>query len=251
VGTLQALGLALAGFLAGGVNALGGGGSLISFPALLSVGYAPVTANVTNTVAIWPGYLGSAVRLRGELSGQRARLRALGATCAGGAVAGTALLLLTPSSWFQAIVPWLLLVAAALVGLQPRLTERVRALPGGAGEHRSVLLHLATFAGAAYGAYFGAGAGVIILAVLGLFVPDGLHRLNGLRSGLVLVVNTIALVAFALFGPVAWDAAAVMVVASLAGGWAGASVAQRVNAAALRATVVAVAVVAAAVMLLQ
>ena len=247
--TLQALGLALAGFLAGGVNAIAGGGSLISFPALLSVGYAPVTANVTNTVAIWPGYLGTAVRLRGELSGQRPRVIALGVTCIVGAVAGTALLLLTPSAWFQAIVPWLLLVAAALVALQARLTEHVRALPGGAGEHRSVLLHLATFGGATYGAYFGAGAGVIMLAVLGLFLPEGLHRLNALRSALVLVVNTIALVLFALFGPVAWDAAAVMAVASLAGGWAGASISQRVNATALRASVVAIAVAAAALML--
>jgi uncharacterized membrane protein YfcA len=250
VTTLQALGLALAGFLAGGVNAIAGGGSLISFPALLSVGYAPVTANVTNTVAIWPGYLGSAVRLRGELTGQRSRVIALAATCIAGAVAGTALLLLTPGSWFGAVVPWLLLLAAALVALQARLTDWVRALPGGAGEHRSVLLHVATFGAAVYGAYFGAGAGVIVLGVLGLFLPEGLHRLNALRSALVLVVNTIALVLFALFGPVAWAAAGVMALASLAGGWAGASVSQRVNAAALRASVVVIAVAAAAAMLL-
>jgi uncharacterized membrane protein YfcA len=251
VSTLEALGLALAGFLAGGVNAIAGGGSLISFPALLSVGYAPVTANVTNTVAIWPGYLGTAVRLRGELAGQRLRLIALGGTCVAGGVAGTALLLLTPGSWFQAIAPWLLLIAAALVALQSRLTEHVRALPGGAAEHRSALLHVAVFGGATYGAYFGAGAGVVVLGVLGLFLPDGLHRLNALRSALVLVVNTIALVAFALFGPVAWNAAAVMAVASLAGGWAGASVSQRVNATALRASVVAIAVAAALVMVVQ
>jgi uncharacterized membrane protein YfcA len=233
------------------VNAIAGGGSLISFPALLAVGYAPVTANVTNTVALWPGYLGSTARFRPELGGQRSRLLALGATCVLGALGGTVLLLTTPSSWFSAVTPWLLLLAAALVGLQPVIAERVRALPGGAGEHRSVLLHASVLFGAAYGAYFGAGVSVIVLGVLGLFLPDSLHRLNALRSVLVLVINTIALVGFGLFGPVAWQAAAVMALASLAGGWAGASIAQRVNAAALRGSVVVIAVAVAAVMVIR
>jgi uncharacterized membrane protein YfcA len=246
---LEALGLAAAGCAAGAINAVAGGGSLISFPALLAAGYAPVTANVTNTVALWPGYVGSAIGFRGQLAGQRRALRALGVTCVAGALAGTVLLLTTPSSWFETLAPWLLLVAAALVGLQPSIAGRVRELPGGSGEHRSALLHLATLLAAAYGAYFGAGASVVVLGVLGLFLADGLHRLTALRSVLVLAINTIALVVFALFGPVAWGAAAVMALASLAGGWAGAAVAQRVDPAALRASVVVVAVAAAAVML--
>ncbi|MEA2219157.1 MAG: uncharacterized protein QOJ35_1783 [Solirubrobacteraceae bacterium] len=246
---LEALGLAAAGWAAGAINAVAGGGSLISFPALLAVGYAPVAANVTNSVALWPGYVGGALGFRGQLEGQRPALRALGVTSVAGALAGTALLLSTPSSWFAALAPWLLLVAAALVGLQPALAGRVRALPGGSGEHRAPLLHVATLLAATYGAYFGAGVSVVVLGVLGLFLADGLLRLSALRSVLVLAINTIALAGFAVFGPVAWDAAAVMALASLAGGWAGASVAQRVDPAALRASVVVVAVAAAAVML--
>jgi uncharacterized membrane protein YfcA len=248
--TIEALGLVLAGFLAGAVNAIAGGGSLISFPALLAAGYSPITANVTNTVALWPGYLGSAARLRGEIEGQRRRVVSLTVTCVAGAVAGTVILLTTPSSWFQSVAPWLLALAAALVGLQPLIAERIRALPGGAGEHRSALLHLAMFAAAAYGAYFGAGVSVVLLGVLGLFLPDTIHRLYALRSVLVLVITTIALVVFGLFASVAWDAAAVMAIATLGGGWAGASVAQKVNAPVLRAMVVVSAVAVAIVLLI-
>ena len=114
--------LAAAGFVAGSVNAVAGGGSLISFPALLAAGYPAVTANVTNTVAIWPGYVGSAVGFRADLVGQRQRVIALGITSAAGAVCGAVLLLTTPESLFRAAVPWLLLVAAGLLLVQPRVS---------------------------------------------------------------------------------------------------------------------------------
>lgn len=243
--------LLIAGFLAGAVNAVAGGGSLISFPALLAAGYAAVPANVTNTVAIWPGYVGSAVGYRSDLGGQRSRIVALAVTSVVGAVGGAVALLTTPASLFRVLVPWLLLLAAALVAVQRRVAARVQRLPGGAGEHRSVLLHASTFGGAAYGAYFGAGVGVVMLGILGLFLPDHLNRLNALRSVLVLVVNSVALAVFSLFGPVAWGAVAVMCPASLAGGWLGASVARRLDPAVLRWAVVTVASSVAAVLLFR
>jgi uncharacterized protein len=240
-----------AGFLAGSVNAVAGGGSLISFPALIAAGYPALPANVTNTVAIWPGYVGSAVGYRADLDGQRPRLVALGLTASLGALCGAGVLLTTPESVFRAVVPWLLLLAAALLAVQPRVATRVQRLRGGAGEHRSVLLHVSGFGAAVYGAYFGAGLGVIMLGVLGLFLPDRIHRLNALRSVLTLVVNTVALVVFALFGPVAWGAVAVMCPASLLGGWAGAGVARRLDAGVLRMVVVVIAVVVAVVLLVR
>ncbi|MEA2825939.1 MAG: uncharacterized protein QOG43_378 [Actinomycetota bacterium] len=243
--------LVVAGFLAGAVNAVSGGGSLISFPALLAVGYPAVSANVTNTVAIWPGYLSSAIGYRADLDGQRPRMLALGVTTIVGAICGATILLTAPKALFRAVVPWLLLLAAALLAVQPRLAVRVQKLKGGSGEHRSVLLHVGSFLGAVYGAYFGAGVSVLLLGVLGLFLPDRIHRLNALRSILVLIVNTVAMVVFALFGPVAWGAVAVMSAASLLGGWTGAKVARRLDASALRAAVVVIAVAVAVVLLIR
>lgn len=234
--------LAGAGFLAGSVNAVAGGGSLISFPALLGAGYPALTANVTNTVAVWPGYVGGTVGVRADLEGQRRRLVALAATSILGALTGAVVLLLVPAHAFTAIVPWLLLGAAALLAAQPLVARVVRGLPGSAGEHRAALLHVAGFGAAGYGAFFGAGVSVIMLAVLGVFLHETIHRINALRSALVLLINSVALVVFALFGPVAWSAVAVMAVASLAGGWSGASVARRLDPKVLRATVVVFAV---------
>jgi uncharacterized protein len=243
--------LAGAGYVAGLVNALAGGGSLVSFPALLAVGYPSITANVTNTIAIWPGYVGSAAGYRSELAGQGRRVLVLGATSAAGALTGAIVLLNTPERVFRSVVPWLIAFAAVLIAVQPRVAARMQALPGGSGEHRSSLLHVGVFAGTVYGGYFGAGGGVLLLGVLGLFLPDGIRALNGLRAALVLVVNTVALVVFAFFGPVEWSAVGFMAVASLAGGWTGASVARRLDSGVLRATIVAFALVVAAILFVR
>jgi uncharacterized protein len=164
---------------------------------------------------------------------------------------GAIVLLNTPERVFRSVVPWLIAFAAVLIAVQPRVAARMRALPGGSGEHRSSLLHVGVFAGTVYGGYFGAGGGVLLLGVLGLFLPDGIRALNGLRAALVLVVNTVALVVFAFFGPVEWSAVGFMAVASLAGGWTGASVARRLDSGVLRATIVAFALVVAAILFVR
>lgn len=239
--------IAVAGLLAGAVNAVAGGGSLISFPALVAIGLPTLDANVTNTTAVWPGYLGSATAYRRELADQGHRLRALGLTAAAGGIAGSAILLVAPDAVFDAVVPFLVLTGSVLLALQPRIAAgvwaRARAREG-AAEH-PVQLHAALFLAAGYGAYFGGGLGVILLAVLGIYVADHLQRLNGLKSALSLLINTIALVAFALFGPVDWLAAAIVAPASLLGGYAGARLARRLSPDALRSTVVVFGVVVA------
>ena len=230
--------LAAAGVAAGVVNAIAGGGSLISFPALLAVGYPTVSANVTNTVALWPGYIGGAVGYRAELSGQRGRATAFSVTSVIGAVVGCLLLLVTPDGVFTALVPILIAVASLLLAAQPWLKKRLAGSERLSGRHSQILLHCGVFLGGVYGAYFGAGLGVMLLGILGVFVHDGLQRVNAVRAVLSLVINTVAFAAFALFGPVRWNAVAVMAVASLAGGFAGARVARRLPPRLLRGVIV-------------
>jgi uncharacterized membrane protein YfcA len=228
--------LAGAGFGAGAVNAVAGGGSLVSFPALLAAGYPSVTANVTNSVAVLPGYLGGSLAYRRELASQGPRIRALAPTSIAGAAAGSALLLTTPASVFDAIVPWLILAACALLALQPRaaaLAER-----HGDGRGSTVALHGGLLLGAVYGGYFGAGLGIMLLALLGALLPDDLQRLNALKGVLSLIVAVVAALAFAVFGPIAWDAALIIGAMSLIGGAAGVRVARRLPAPVLGAVVV-------------
>ena len=230
--------LVLAGLAAGGVNAVAGGGSLVSFPALLALGLPPLTANVTNSVAIWPGYVGTCWGYRRELATQGGRLRRLLPAAVLGGVVGCVLLLSTSQSVFEAIVPLLVIAGSLLLAVQGRVTEGARSMPGGRDGERSVLLHVGIGLAAVYGAYFGGGLGVVLLAVLGLFVADGLQQLNALNSSLSLVINGVALLAFSLFGPVDWLSVAVLAPASLAGGYLGARVARRLDPATLRTAVV-------------
>lgn len=228
--------LAGAGFGAGAVNAVAGGGSLISFPALLAAGYPSVTANVTNSIALLPGYLGGSLAYREELSVQRERVRRLAPTSAAGAAAGAALLLVSPASLFAAIVPWLILLACALLALQPRAAAIARR------SHRAcspAALHGALFATTLYGGYFGAGLGIMLLALLGALLPDDLQRLNALKGVQSLLVAIVSAVGFALFGPIAWLAALVVAAGAMLGGVAGVRVARRLPATLLRAVVVA------------
>jgi uncharacterized protein len=227
--------LGAAGLLAGAVNAVAGGGSLISFPALLAVGYPSVPANVTNNVALLPGYVGGTLAYRRELAGQGPRARRLGATSAVGGLGGAVLLNVSPPGVFEAIVPFLILLSCALLIAQPAAS---RAVERRGHQGRPALVHAGTLLAAVYGGYFGAGLGIMLLAVLGAFLPDDLQRLNALKGLLSLVISAVAVVYFALFGPVAWAAAAVMAVTSLAGGQAGVRLARRLSAATLRWVVV-------------
>ena len=231
--------LVAAGFAAGAVNAVAGGGSLISFPALLAVGYGSVAANVTNALAVLPGYLGGSLAYRRELEGQRRRVVALAASSGVGALLGAFILIVSPARVFEQIVPFLILGSCALLAAQPRLSRTLRPPAAGDREHRSLRLHAGVFAASVYGGYFGAGLGILLLAVLGLTLADTLQRLNALKGLLSLIVGLAAAAYFAFFGPVAWGAAAIMAGASLAGGQAGVAVARRLPAAVLRGVIVA------------
>jgi uncharacterized protein len=233
-----------AAFLAGAVNAVAGGGSLISFPALLATGHSSLAANVTNNMALLPGYLGGSVGYRRELADQRRRARSLGLTSAAGAAGGAALLLVLPPGVFRSVVPWLILGACALLVLQDRLKRL-------SGARHPRALHGLTFLGALYGGYFGAGLGIALLAILGLGLPDDLHRLNALKGLLSLVISAVAAIGFALFGPVAWGAAGLMALAALAGGRSGVAAARRLRVGALRRMVVAFGVAVAVVLLIE
>jgi uncharacterized membrane protein YfcA len=225
--------LVAAGFAAGAINAVAGGGSLVSFPALLAVGYSPVAANVTNLLAVLPGYAGGSVAYRRELAGQGGRVRTLGLLSAAGAGAGTALLLLGPASVFRALAPWLILLACAALAARPLVTAHA------AGEVRGRTgLYPLIGAGAVYGGYFGAGLGIMLLAVLGAFLPDDLQRLNALKGLLSLVVAVVSGIVVAIFGPVAWGAAGAMAAASLVGGHVGVGLARRLDERVLRWAVV-------------
>ena len=231
--------LLVAGLAAGGVNAVAGGGTLLTFPALLAVGLSPVAANVTNTVAVWPGYLSSAVSYRGQWKDRRTLTRLAVAAGLGG-VAGTVILLTTPSSVFHALVPYLVFAATGLIAAQPAIsrTMAARRTEPVDPDHVSAMLPAAIFAGAVYGAYFGGGLGIVLLAVLALGIPIDLGRLNALKTYLSLLINTVALIGFALFGPVDWLAAVIVAPASFVGGIAGARVAQRLDPRVLRIAIV-------------
>lgn len=223
--------LAAAGFAAGVVNAVAGGGSLISFPALLAIGFPPVTANVTNLIAVLPGYAGGSLAYRDELRGQGGRVRVLGGLSAAGAAGGTALLLAGPADVFEALAPWLILVACAALAARPLVVT--------GGRRRSAVPFYALVGiGAIYGGYFGAGLGIMLLAILGAFLPDDLQRLNALKGLLSLVVAVVSALVVAVFGPVAWGAAGVMAAASLVGGHVGVGVARRLDERVLRWAIV-------------
>jgi hypothetical protein len=232
----QDLLLALAGLGAGLANGVAGGGTLISFPALLAVGYPALTANVTSTIGIWPGYLGGVAGFRREAVNQRQQLRSLLPTVVAGATVGGVLLLTTPNGDFRAVVPFLLFFACGLFAVQPFLAARLRAAER--SRSNAVLMHGGCFLASIYGAYFGAAMGVVLLAILGLATAEPLVRVNGLRSVLSLIINTVAMVIFVVHAHVAWGAAGLMDGSALVGGYVGALVARRVPAMWLRAVVV-------------
>ncbi len=244
--------LALAAFAAGAINAVAGGGSLVSFPALVAAGYPTKTANVTNTVALWPGYVGGSIGYAAQLSDQRRRIAVLSIPSILGAIVGSAILLATSDASFDRIVPFLILFAAGLMAGQPRLSAWVtRHRPHGAEGRTPPELLAAVFVLAIYGAYFGAGLGIITLAVLGILLPDDLHRSNALKGLLSAIINAAAVVYFAIWGPVEWLPAAVMAVTALAGGYLGVGVARRIPVPRLRAGVIAYAIVVAIVLFIR
>lgn len=245
--------VALAAVAAGAVNALAGGGTLITFPVLTAVGIPPVAANITNTVALCPGYLGATFAQANDLRGQERRLRLLVPVSIVGGIVGGVLLLNTGERIFRMLVPFLILLASGLLAIQ----EPVRAwLVRRAGSRGQSVAHsagaaLPVAAAAVYGGYFGAGLSVIVLAVLGLVLDDSLTRLNALKQAISFSVNTAAAVFFLFSGQVVWPAALVMAVGALAGGALGGRLAGRIRPLLLRRIVVTVGVVVAIVFLVR
>ena len=232
--TLAILG---AGLAAGIVNTIVGSGSLITFPTLLALGYPPVVANVSNTVGLVPGSVSGAIGYRRELRGQRERVRVLGTASVAGGLTGGVLLLVLPAAVFRGVVPALILVACVLVVLQPSLARRVAAghatRPNG-----GPLMFVAVFATGIYGGYFGAAYGVIVIALLGIFVDETLQRLNGAKNVLAALVNGVAALLFVALAPVAWAPAGLLAVGSTVGGQLGARIGRRISQRWLRAVIV-------------
>ena len=228
---IEALILGLAAFGAGLLNTVAGGGTFLTFPALIFTGIPPVAANATSAVAVFPGYLAGALGFRAELAVMdRGRLaRQAGVTLAGG-LAGSLLLMVSSNELFSKIVPGLLLFAtlAFLFG------ERLRQIAAGWGSGEGLAGTLGLFAVSLYGGYFNGGLGIMLLALFAVWGMRDLHAMNGLKTGLSFVLSTISVAAFALAGLVAWPEAAVMMAASVAGGYAGAPVARVMPRAVLR-----------------
>ena len=243
IGLWSILLLVGAGFISGALNAAAGGGSLVSFPALLVVGYPPLLANVTNNVAAWPGYVGGTWGYRKELEGQARRILLLAPVCAVGSVIGVLLVRISSQSAFTSIVPFLVLAACTLLAIEP-LVSRRRA-GGSGGRNPGIGTYLGQAAASVYGGYFSAAVGVAVLAVLGLTLEDTLQRLNALKSVLQLVIGSASAISFALLTPVAWQAVVIVGSASLVGGQLGAGLARKVKDRTLRVGIISYGLIAA------
>ena len=251
VPTSEHVAVAVVGLLAGVVDTVAGGGSLVTFLALLALGYPPVTANVSNTVGmVVPASATASYGFRRELSDQLPRLRRFGALAAAGGISGAVLLLVLPASAFRAVVPWLVLTGCLLLAVQPALTRRAERTTGGHPKTRTPAVDLTVFMAACYGGFFGAGLGVILVALLALFIADGFHRLNALKVALIGVVNLCAAVIFAVFAPVSWPVVLALLPGALVGGLVGARVARWLPAGPLRALIIVAGLVVAARLLL-
>jgi uncharacterized membrane protein YfcA len=236
--------IALAGLAAGAINTLVGSGTLITFPVLLAWGYAPVTANVSNTVGLVPGSVSGAVGYRRELAGQRPRILRFGAMSVFGGLTGAVLLLVLPESAFKAIVPAFIVLALVLIVLQPRLNRLlVRREIHLDGRHRLLTL-LAVYATGIYGGYFGAAQGIMLLAVLGLALSQDLQRTNALKNVLAGLVNGVAGVYFIFAAHVEWAPAGIIAGFSVIGAQLGARYGRRLPAGILRAVIVVVGIFA-------
>ncbi len=239
------------GLAAGTLNTIVGSGSLITFPTLLALGYPPVVANVSNTVGLVTGSISGAIGYRRELEGQRRRLRMLGVASLAGGLTGGLLLLALPASVFEDVVPVLILIACALVAFQPRLARRVASGEGPVRVHGGPVLFGAVFATGVYGGYFGAAQGVMLIALLGIFLDDSLQRLNAAKNVLAALVNGIAALLFIVFADVDWAAAGLLAAGAVVGGQVGASVGRRISPGWLRAVIVVVGVAVAVRLLLR
>lgn len=232
--------LVVVGFLSGAVNAVAGGGSLLVFPALLATGMSPLVANVTNSVAQGPGFVGAAVSQRNDLTGNARRLWSTSiAACLGSAI-GCALLMVLPGEVFDAVVPALVALSAVLMAFQNTIRKWLGTPAEEAGD-RTVLLTVGIFLASIYGGYFGGARSVILIAILVLAATDSMRRLNALKSWLGMIGSAATLVVYSLIAPVDWLAVAMLVPTTVLGGYLGGKVAQRLPSTLLRYLVVVIA----------
>jgi uncharacterized membrane protein YfcA len=238
----EVVAIALAGLAAGAINTVVGSGTLITFPVLLAFGYAPVTANVSNTIGLVPGSVSGAVGYRRELAGQRRRVLRLGTASVLGGTSGAVLLLVLPASAFKAIVPVFIAIALVLVVIQPRLNRALAERKVDKAREGGLLTPLAVYATGVYGGYFGAAQGILLLGILGVALPQDLQRTNALKNVLAGLVNAVAGVYFAFAAHVEWAPAGIIAGASIVGGQLGAHYGRRLHPAALRGVIVVVGV---------
>jgi hypothetical protein len=243
----------MAALAAGFINAMAGGGTLVSFPVLLAIGIPPIVANVTNTVALVPGTIGGMWSQRKDFRSQYQRLLKLLPAAIVGGIAGGLLILNTNENTFRSIIPYLILLATLLLAAQGRIKSWVVKRIGQAHtEHHNPLIMLSlVFLASIYGGYFGAGLGVILMAVLGFVTDDSMTRLNFLKQALGFAINLAAAIYFAFSGKVDWMVALVMIFGSLIGGLIGGKLAGKMKPELLRWIVVSAGLIAAVIFFLK
>ncbi|HEY8713299.1 MAG TPA: sulfite exporter TauE/SafE family protein [Thermoanaerobaculia bacterium] len=243
---METLAIIAAAIVAGAINSIAGGGTLISFPTLMWVGRPPIVANATNTVALWPASFAGMVGFRRELATIPRWLLLLTIPSIAGAALGAWLLLRTPAKTFQQIVPILILVATLLLAAQEFISRRLGVLAR-AHEHPTsgwvTFVFVFQFLVAIYGGYFGAGMGILMLAALGLIGLTDLHQMNGLKNLLAICINGVAAIYFGISGAVEWHDGIIMAIAGIAGGYFGARIARRLGRKFVRAFVVGIGLV--------
>lgn len=247
---LQVSALLLAGLVGGGLNAVAGGGSLITYPTLMAVGVPPLQANATNGIAVAPAYAAAAIGSRENLRGQKRRALGLIPTALVASVCGALLLLNTPHSVFEAIVPFLVLAATVLMAVGPWINRKVTALNGGRDLH-PVALHVGVFAGCLYGSYFNAALGLILMAVIAMSLSEKLVRVGALKNFCTMLVGIVTSVMYGIWADVAWWAIGVLVPATFIGGYLGARVFQRIPERPLRIAIVVYGLVLSAILLVR
>ena len=234
---LQVTGVLLAGLVAGGLNAVAGGGSLVSYPTLIAVGVPPLHANATNGIAVAPAYAAAAFGSRENLKGQGRRALMLIPTAVLAALAGTVLLLNTSHEVFENLVPFLVLAATLLMAVGPWVNRKVTAFNGGRALH-PVALHIGVGIGCLYGAYFNAALGLVLIAVIAMSLTENLIRVGALKNFCTFIVGVVTAIVYGVFVDVAWWAIGVLVPATFIGGYLGARVFQRLPERPLRIAII-------------
>jgi len=245
----EAVAIIVAGFAAGTINTIVGSGSLITFPTLLFFGFPPIVANVSNTVGLVPGTASGALGYRRELPPPDRAFLLLVALAVAGGLTGALLLLALPSSTFEVVVPFLILIASGLMAVQPYLSRTLAARRGN-GRRHGLIFDALIYLTSIYGGYFGAAQGVLFISLLSIFQPGDLQRSNAVKNVLALCTNTVAAVVFVLIAHVDWMAALLIAIGSVAGGQVGAFAGRRMRPGLLRWVVVIVGVVVAVKLLI-